>query len=129
MTVYRDNIREVFTKTANEDMTGKDGYFVKEAENGRYDLCDTAGERADGVVIKGRGEGKSIQVVKLPGGVGKVKIVPGGITNGVEVATDNMGRARVATAGNYVLGLARQTVAASTEGGEGSVDLVLYQKN
>ena len=125
----RDNIRETFTGVAGADLTGMDGRFVKLNADGKYVLCDTAGERGDGILIKGRAQGKSIQIVKYPGGIGNLQCVPAGLARNSELATDNAGRAKVAAAGEFVMALAREVAAASTEGDKIAADLVYYQKN
>ena len=129
MGVHRDNIRETFTGVAGADLSGMEGRFIKKNADGKYILCSTAGERADGVLIKGRAEGKSINLVKYPGGTSNLHCIPGGLARNAELATDNMGRAKVAAAGEYVLALANEVAAASTEGEQIAADLVLYQKN
>lgn len=128
MGLRRDNIRDTFTGVAGADLTNMDGRFIKRNAAGQYVVCDTAGERADGVLIKGRKQGESINFVRFPGGHGAVKCIPAGFANNAELATDNAGRAKVAVANEYVLGIGLEVAAALTDGDTISANLCLYTK-
>lgn len=125
---YRDNIRETFTGVAGADLSNMDGRFIKRAADGRYVLCNTAGERASGVLLKGRKENEAINFVAFPGGVGSLKCIPAGFANNIALATDNQGRAKLAADNDYVLAIARKAAAALTEGDTIPANLVLYRQ-
>lgn len=124
MTAYRKT--EVESFSAGSDLTTSQFRFVKLQSNGRVIRCDTAGERAYGVVLNKPANGETAQVAIGEGGS---EVVAGGaVTRGVEVTTDNQGRAVAATTDKYyVNGIAR--TAASAAGNRFGVNLTTYQKN
>ena len=126
---YRNNIQETFTGVAGADLTNMGGRFIKRGADGRYVLCDTSGERADGVLIKGRKENESINFVAYPGGVGNLKCVPAGLANNTALATDNVGRAKVAAVNDIVLAISREAAAAVADGDTINANLVIYQRS
>lgn len=124
MTAYRKT--EVESLNAGSDLSTSQFRFVKLQSNGRVIRCDTAGERAYGVVLNKPTEGKTAQVAI---GTGGSEVTAGGAVNrGVEVTTDNQGRAVAATTDkHYVNGIARTSAAAA--GNRFGVNLTTYQKN
>lgn len=119
---------DIFVKTipAGEDLSSKQFHFVKLNAAGRVVACNTAGERAFGVVLnKPDAAGKSANVVTGPGG--SFVVAGAAVPLGSEVATDAQGRAKVAAATEYVNGVAVSGAAAANA--RISANLLTYQKN
>ena len=132
MTPFRNRIREVRSAVAGADLSNMDGRFVKLDASGNLVLCNTAGERADGVLLKGRAQGQVVNYITLLGG-GNIQMSTAAVPRNSEVATDVNGLGRVARNGEFVLGIAREAAAVvgggATVGEKAAVDLVLYHKN
>ena len=90
--------------------------FVVLASDGQYDLVGTAQTRADGVAGESAAAGEVFPMVIPNGAI--VKVTAGAaVTRGVQIASDNVGRAitHVTTAGNYILGKALDAASAAGE--------------
>lgn len=100
--------------------------FVKLNGAGRVVRCDTAGERAYGMLLNKPNDGETANVVTAPGG--SMITLGGNVTGaGVELTTDNQGRAIAATVNKqYVNAIAKKGGSAGDEVGANGVT---YQKN
>lgn len=123
---FQSNDMWTESRVCGENLTGQQFRFVKLNAAGRVVRCNTAGERAYGILLNKPNTGETAQVVKAPGG--NIVVAGAAIAAiGAELQTDNQGRAIPAVAGDYVNAIAKQT--ASAAGDEISADGVTYQKN
>lgn len=90
---------------AGADLRSHQYKFVKLNSTGKVVLCDTAGERAFGILENKPRNGQSARV--RVEGVSKVLVAASQtITHGTRLTTDANGRAAAAATGNNVLGIA-----------------------
>jgi hypothetical protein len=97
--------RDTRTFVAGEDLSTAQFKFVTLETDGKIDLADSAGENCVGVLLVEGAAHRAVTVVIT----GSVMVEAGGtITNGRAVTTDATGRAANATAGDIVMGYARE---------------------
>ena len=124
---FQSNQLFMESRRAGADLTTKQFHFVKLNATGKVIACDTAGERAYGVLLNAPNSNGVCQISKDPGGS---DVVAGAAVTGpgVELTTNNAGRAVPATTDkHYVNGIALK--AASGNGVTISANLKTYQKN
>lgn len=92
---------ETFTLPAGADLSAKQFYFVELNNTGKVTVCNSAGERAFGVLQNDPTANQAATIAI--GGVAKV-IAGDTIAIGDQIATDASGRAIPATTGQIVLG-------------------------
>ena len=108
---YEQSLRTV-SVPASADLSASQFCFVVVNANGQLAL-PAAGSHAEGILQdKPNAQGQTGEVGVL--GVSKVLVGAGGVTAGDLIATDVNGKAVTAAAGNFVLGRALATGAAST---------------
>lgn len=96
-------------------LTGKSFYAVKFNSDGKIAICSTEGEDVLGLLPaeegdKAAGESISVQIKEIG-----LIVASGAITAGAAVMTDANGKAKTATAGNFVIGYALKAATASGE--------------
>ena len=97
--------RDTRTFVAGEDLSTAQFKFVTLEADGQVDLADSAGENCVGVLLVEGAAARAVTVVMT----GSVMVEAGGtVTNGGAVATDATGRAVDATAGDIIMGYARE---------------------
>lgn len=109
---FRDT--QPIRRQAGGDLTGKLWRFGKETSTGVV-ACSVAGERADGIISGGfpnlpttAGDGLDLDVERL------MKVVAGGVfAAGVDLTTDNQGRAVAAGAGDNINAIACEAATAA----------------
>lgn len=121
----RNNTLFTFSYEANEDLSSHQFKFVKLASNGKIDACDTAKERALGVLQNNPKAGEVGNVVVPPG---QTRLNTGAaVAYDAELATDASGDGIASAAGDYVNALSRG--AASARDATIVVELITYQRN
>jgi len=97
--------RDNRTFIAGEDLSTAQFKFVTLESDGKVDLADTAGENCIGVLLVQGEEDRAVTVTMS----GTVIVEAGGtVTNGGAVSTDATGRAVDSTAGDIIMGYARE---------------------
>lgn len=100
------------TRTAGADLSASQNRFVEQANTGAVTVCNTAGEKALGVLYNDPTSGQAATVAYD----GVVRVVAGGVVAiGDSIATDNQGRAVNATTGQTILG---EALSAATAAGQ-----------
>ena len=126
MSSFLPNTTTTESRVAGADLPNRQFRFVKLLANGRVVLCDTAGERAYGVILNRPKAGETAQISLEPGGS---ELTAGAVLAiGDELTTDNLGRAIKATADkHYVNAIAMSSAAAA--GNTIGAAMKTYQKN
>ena len=97
--------RDNRTFIAGEDLSTAQFKFVTLESDGKVDLADSAGENCIGVLLVQGEEDRAVTVTMS----GTVIVEAGGtVTNGGAVSTDATGRAVDSTAGDIIMGYARE---------------------
>ena len=97
--------RDTRTFVAGEDLSAAQFKFVTLEAGNVVDLADSAGENCVGVLLVEGAATRAVTVVMT----GSVMVEAGGtVTAGAAVATDATGRAVDATAGDIIMGYARE---------------------
>ena len=97
--------RDNRTFIAGEDLSTAQFKFVTLESDGKVDLADSAGENCIGVLLVQGEEDRAVTVTVS----GTVIVEAGGtVTNGGAVSTDATGRAVDSTAGDIIMGYARE---------------------
>ena len=112
---FKDRITNTHSDAvAGEDLSNAQFRFIKRNAAGRMVLCDTLGERADGVLLSNNtNEGQTCVYATPNGGTNVQASGTAAIPNGTPVTTDANGRAvATTTAGHYINAITRQAVSA-----------------
>lgn len=108
------------TMQAGVNLSANQYHFVVQANDGQIDPVAAAGGSADGILYdKPDAAGKAAAVAIF--GICRVKAGVA-ITNGAEVASDALGKAKPATTGNRILGRALEAA-----GADGDVIKILFR--
>ena len=99
---------------AAADLSANQYYFVKVDSSGQVALCDTLGEKMDGVLQNDpEAQGRAATVWGV-GSVSKV-VASAAIAQGANVTTAASGKAVTAASGNYIAGTALEASSADGE--------------
>jgi hypothetical protein len=100
-----------FVKAA-ADYSANQFYGVKMDTNGDYELCDTAGEVCDGIIVHPAGAGEALGITLA----GVEKVAAGAAVAAGDLLTiDATGRVITALSTNHVLGKAQSAASAAGE--------------
>lgn len=108
------------TFPAGADLTDKEGYAVKINASGQVVLCDTLGERPNGVLVAGGAAGADVTVqIK-----GQTKMVAsaGGLTIGTALTVTATAQVKAAATGEYIFAQALEN--SSSAGHRILVDII-----
>jgi hypothetical protein len=105
---------------AGADLTDKEGYAVKVNDSGQAVLCDTLGERPNGVLVIGGATGTDITIqIK-----GQTKMVAstGGLKSGNALSVTAAAKVKVAATGEFIFAQALEN--SNSDGHRILVDII-----